>query len=138
MFDGGAPRDSASRRSFETLIRRTGPRNVRCPSLARGIPSLNSGDAVMDNQSNPSHPASPKILKPRRRVWLASVAALGMAVLVVGAGGYRPLDLPAWTASAHAAEASQTPAGFADLVAKVKPAVISVRVKIDADSGNGM
>jgi serine protease Do len=104
----------------------------------RGFPSLKFGDAVMDDQSNPSHPTPPKILKPRRRVWLASVAALTMAVLVVGAGGYRPLDLPAWTASAHAAEASQTSAGFADLVAKVKPAVISVRVKIDADGSNGL
>jgi serine protease Do len=61
-----------------------------------------------------------------------------MAVLVVGTSGYQPLNLPAWTASAHAAEASQTPAGFADLVAKVKPAVISVRVKIDADGSNAM
>ena len=58
-----------------------------------------------------------------------------MAVLVVGPGGYRPLG---WMGSAHAAEttATQNSAGFADLVAKVKPAVISVRVKIDGDSDN--
>ena len=42
------------------------------------------------------------------------------------------MSLPAWTSSAHAAEtAIPHPAGFADLVAKVKPAVISVRVKVD-------
>ncbi len=42
---------------------------------------------------------------------------------------------PAWTSSARAAEtAQQHPAGFADLVAKVKPAVISVRVKMDASA----
>jgi len=35
-------------------------------------------------------------------------------------------------ATANAAESMQRPAGFADLVAKVKPAVISVRVKVDA------
>ena len=92
----------------------------------------------MDDQSTPSHHTPQKILKPRRRAWLATVAGLGVAVLVVGAGGYRPLNLPAWTASAHAAETAQTPAGFADLVAKVKPAVISVRVKIDADGSNAM
>jgi serine protease Do len=64
---------------------------------------------------------------------LASVAALGGAMLLAGPGGYRPSAL-GWTsaASAAAAETTQHPAGFADLVAKVKPAVISVRVKIDA------
>jgi serine protease Do len=40
--------------------------------------------------------------------------------------------MPVWSTSAHAADATSTaPAGFADLVTKVKPAVISVRVKID-------
>jgi serine protease Do len=92
----------------------------------------------MDDQSNPSHHTPQKILKPRRLALLATVAGISMAVLVVGTGGYRPLNLPAWTAAAHAAETSQTPAGFADLVAKVKPAVISVRVKIDADASNAM
>jgi len=90
----------------------------------------------MDQQSNNSHPAPHQILKPRRLTLLASVAALSMAVLVVGPGGYRPFNLPAWTASAQAAETIQNSAGFADLVAKVKPAVISVRVKIDGDGDN--
>ena len=53
-------------------------------------------------------------------------------MLVAGPGGYLPMSFPAWTSSAHAADtAIPHPAGFADLVAKVKPAVISVRVKID-------
>src|ERR1700758_1906448 len=78
-----------------------------------------------------------KTLKPRRLALLASVAGLGMAILVAGTGGNYGLNLPAWTASAHAAEAiAQTPPGFADLVSKVKPAVISVRVRIDEDGGN--
>ena len=89
----------------------------------------------MDDQSNTSPHNPRKILRPRRLTLLASVAALSMAVLVVGPGGYHPL---AWTASAQAAEttANQNNAGFGDLVAKVKPAVISVRVKIDGDSDN--
>ncbi len=90
----------------------------------------------MDQQSNSSHPVAHQILKPRRLTLLASVAALSMAVLVVGPGGYRPFNAPAWTASAQAAETIQNSAGFADLVAKVKPAVISVRVKIDGDGDN--
>jgi serine protease Do len=91
---------------------------------------------IMDDQSNTSRRAPRKFLKPRRLALLASVAGLSMAVLVIGPGGYRPLNLPAWTASAQAAETAQAPQGFGDLVAKVKPAVISVRVKIDDDGQN--
>ena len=90
----------------------------------------------MNDRSNAPHSLSRKILRPRRLALLASVAGLSLAVLVVGPGSYRPVHLPAWTVSAHAAELSQSPAGFADLVTKVKPAVISVRVKIDADGTN--
>jgi serine protease Do len=87
----------------------------------------------MDQQSNNSRHHPREILKPRRLTLLASVAALSMAVLVVGPGGYRPFNL---TASAQAAEMTQNSPGFADLVTKVKPAVISVRVKIDGDGDN--
>jgi serine protease Do len=65
---------------------------------------------------------------------LASAAGLGAALLVAGPGGYLPMSLPAWASSSSAPTADATmphPASFADLVAKVKPAVISVRVKID-------
>src|ERR1700733_14109608 len=106
---------------------------------ARDFPNATL-EMFMDDQSNtsphaPQSHAPRKILRPRRLTLLASVAALSMAVLVVGPGGYRPLG---WMGSAHAAEttATQNSAGFADLVAKVKPAVISVRVKIDGDSDN--
>jgi serine protease Do len=88
----------------------------------------------MNDHSNTSHRAPRKILKPSRLSLLASVAGLSMAVLVAGPSGYLPLDLSNWMASAHAAETNQTSAGFGDLVAKVKPAVISVRVKIDGNN----
>jgi len=81
-------------------------------------------------QTNASAPAGRKVLTARRLTLLASVAGVGIAVLL-GGPGYRPVDLPAFTASAQAAEAAQHPAGFADLVARVKPAVIPVRVSID-------
>jgi serine protease Do len=72
-------------------------------------------------------------LSARRVVLLASVAAIGAAVLVGGPGGFGRTGLAGFAPSAHAAEVTQSagPAGFADLVSKVKPAVISVRVKLD-------
>ena len=75
-----------------------------------------------------------KVLEPRRLTLLGSAAALAIAVLVAGPSGYYTSDLSAIGVSAHAAEAAQHPAGFADLVAKVKPAVISVRVKIEGSA----
>jgi len=92
----------------------------------------------MDDQANTSHPAPRKLLRPRRLALLASVAGLGIAVLAFGPGSNGPLNVPSWMASAHAAEGAQTLPSFGDLVAKVKPAVISVRVKIDDDGGNAM
>ena len=86
------------------------------------------------NSQKPQNSQKPKALTARRVTLLATVAALGGAMLIAGPGGYRPSSL-AWTSAASAAttdSATQHPAGFADLVAKVKPAVISVRVKIDA------
>ncbi|WP_425328747.1 Do family serine endopeptidase [Rhodopseudomonas palustris] len=75
-----------------------------------------------------------RIMKPRRFALLASAAALSAALVT---GGYMTHEFPSFTSPAHAAEAaspSGAPAGFGDLVSKVKPAVISVRVKIDEDS----
>jgi serine protease Do len=74
-----------------------------------------------------------KRLSARRVALLASAAALGIAVLVAGPEGYRHF---AGSAPAHAAEMIRSQAGFADLVAKVKPAVISVRVEMDASGNN--
>src|SRR6202171_1093143 len=79
-------------------------------------------------------PNNRKSLSARRLVLMASVAAVGAALLVGGPGGYHG-GLPAWTAPASAADSTmQHPSGFADIVAKVKPAVISVRVKIPASA----
>ncbi len=73
-----------------------------------------------------------KILSPHRLVLLASTAVLGATVLLAGPGGYAPISLPTSVASARAADATVAgPPSFADLVAKVKPAVISVQVKVD-------
>jgi serine protease Do len=83
-------------------------------------------------ESNAPETKRRRVLTARRLTLFASAAGLGVAMLVAGPGGYVQMHLPAWTPSAHAADATLPhPAGFADLVAKVKPAVISVRVRID-------
>jgi serine protease Do len=71
-----------------------------------------------------------RTLSARRLSLLAGVAGLGVAVLLGGAG-IVPKSGPALTSIAYAQDL-QRPVGFADIVEKVKPAVISVRVKMDA------
>ena len=81
----------------------------------------------------------PKTPSTRRLALLASVAGLGIAVVVAGPSSYRALRSPSLISSAQAADAVQPTSGFADLVAKVKPAVISVRVRIEQSTNtNGM
>jgi serine protease Do len=76
------------------------------------------------------------LLSKRRLVLLGSVATIGAAVIFAGPGGYDPVTFSA----AHAVESAAPRAGFADLIQRVKPAVISVRVKIEqnatSDEGN--
>lgn len=69
---------------------------------------------------------------------LGSVAGLAVAAFAVApAESGRPfIALPGPITAAHAApEQGQGPAGFAALVAKVKPAVVSVRVKLTERGG---
>ncbi len=70
---------------------------------------------------------------PRHRlILLASAGVLSATMLFAGAGGHLPISILSSVSSARAADSTVThPASFADLVAKVKPAVVSVRVKID-------
>ncbi len=89
---------------------------------------------------NPSVTSTPKKSKqrsllPARRIALlaTAVAGLGAAALVVAPGlnfsqGYTPANAQNLSEQAHKLQA---PVGFADIVAKVKPAVISVRVKMN-------
>ncbi len=83
--------------------------------------------------NNSAEPQKAKKLTARRAVLLASVAGLGAVALLAGPSFYRPSGVDFGTPSASAAETTALPhpASFANIVAKVKPAVISVRVKID-------
>src|SRR5271169_6751993 len=75
----------------------------------------------------------PNKLSARRVTLMASVAGIGLAVLLVGPGAFRATSTPGFTGSAIAAENMLAPSGFADMVAKVKPSVFSVRVRMDAE-----
>jgi serine protease Do len=82
----------------------------------------------------------PLRVRARRFALLASVAAIAAGLLVAGPGGFDKMTgfgSTARAAEALPASASARPAGFADLVARVKPAVISVRVKINQEATTG-
>jgi serine protease Do len=71
-----------------------------------------------------------RILSARRLVLLAGVAGLGATVLL-GAANLVPSTGGSALSNIAYAQNIQRPVGFADIVEKVKPAVISVRVKVD-------
>jgi serine protease Do len=73
----------------------------------------------------------------RRLVLLASAAGLVAAAVVAGPSNFGGLNQLALGSPAHA-DSVQPISGFADVVEKVKPAVISVRVKMDESETNGM
>jgi len=75
-----------------------------------------------------THPPRRAILSARRLVLLATVTGLGATALIIGTDGQNRGMPP--TISTATAETVQRPVGFGDLVEKVKPAVISVRVKM--------
>src|SRR6516164_5003259 len=77
--------------------------------------------------------ARPRILSVRRIALLATtVAGLGVLALA-GQPLLTPADsLPGLTAAHAQTTNAARPVGFADIVEKVKPAVVSVRVKMDA------
>jgi serine protease Do len=91
---------------------------------------VSHGDRIMTQHEN----SVPKKFQPfaaRRIALLASVAGIGLAVLMAGPGGQPVSGL---AAPARAADATPQVPGFADLVAKVKPAVISVRVTAETSA----
>ena len=93
---------------------------------------MKSSDVPASQGSN-----RPRVLPARRLILLATtIASLGAAALVVGPGLNLSSGYPAAVAQnlSEQARKLQAPVGFADIVEKVKPAVISVRVKVDGGS----
>ena len=82
----------------------------------------------------PTPPKKSRVLSARRVILLATtIASLGAAALLVAPGLNLQGGYPAALAQnlSEQAHKLQAPVGFADIVEKVKPAVISVRVKVD-------
>ena len=88
---------------------------------------------------NPSAgPYKRRVLSARRLALLATtIAGLGAAAFVATPNLNLSLGYPSALAQnlSEQARQVQTPVGFADIVEKVKPAVISVRVKVNGESG---
>src|SRR4051795_5246456 len=85
---------------------------------------------------NPSDISAPKsrFLPARRLALLAGVAGLGATVLFTAPGFLPQSGLPGIAHAQNLTEQARKlpqPIGFADIVEKVKPAVISVRVRIE-------
>jgi hypothetical protein len=92
------------------------------------LPKLENGEDKMSQYETSSSVS--RFLKPRRAALLASAAGIGFAALVSGTSFYQPVPFMGISPAA-AAETMVQPSGFADLVARVKPAVISVQVRGD-------
>jgi serine protease Do len=74
-------------------------------------------------------PPAPSFLKRRRSLLLAGVFGLALSGLAAG-----QIILPSLSSAAHAQISTDRPAGqysFADVVERVRPAVVSVKVKVD-------
>jgi serine protease Do len=85
----------------------------------------------------PQAPQKRRVLSVRRVALLATtIAGLGAAAFVVAPDVNLSAHYPTALAQNLTEQAAKMPApvGFADIVAKVKPAVISVRVKVDGGS----
>ena len=86
------------------------------------------------NNSPKTPPKKSRVLSARRVILLATtIVGLGAAALVVAPDFNMSIGYPAALAQnlTEQAHKLQAPIGFADIVEKVKPAVISVRVKVD-------
>src|SRR5262245_10457465 len=81
-----------------------------------------------------TNPSPRKILSVRRLALLASVTSVGAALLFGGPGVQTHLPFTAPAAAQISSEHAARPVGFADIVERVKPAVIGVRVKGEAVS----
>jgi serine protease Do len=93
-------------------------------------PPLNSRDALSSDKP-------PRMLSARRLILLATtMAGLGVAALIIAPGLNLQGGYPGALAQNLTEQAKKVaaPVGFADIVEKVKPAVISVRVKLDGGS----
>src|SRR5215470_4070218 len=96
------------------------------PMVPRGASKQEDGDQPMSD--TPARKL--RLLSPRRLGLLAGVAGLGVVGLMTASDLATTVKFPMLNTAAYA-QTAQRPVGFADIVEQVKPAVISVRVKMD-------
>ncbi|WP_420826081.1 Do family serine endopeptidase [Rhodoplanes elegans] len=94
------------------------------PNDLKMEPSMNETESLTGKMRS--------LVSARRLALLATVGALGAGVLFVNPDFVPGSRQAALLAPAYA-QNTQRPAGFADIVDKVKPAVISVKVKVSED-----
>jgi len=87
--------------------------------------------------SSAPRPTGIRLVTKRRVTLLATVAALGAGIMIGDLGLSSMSTGKAIFAPAYA-QSVQRPVGFADVVEKVKPAVISVKVKMNATADNSL
>jgi len=83
--------------------------------------------------ANASRFAGRRLLSKHRVVLLATIA--GFTAIAIGQFGIAPKSGTTLLTPAYA-QTLQRPAGFADIVEKVKPAVVSVKVRVNAGGNN--
>src|SRR6202035_2541777 len=111
---------------------------ILLPNIGAGAPSVAGRRSDLETVMHGNRP--PSTLSARRLALLATtVAGFGAAALVFAPHG----DL--FGSSAHAQnltdkvqQLAQRPVGFADIVEKVKPSVISVRVKLERPANSNL
>src|SRR5580704_4180313 len=96
-------------------------------------PLVTESEVAMSSLSQIS---APQKYSPLRSTRFRSTTALAAAVLIAGAAAGLSANGLAPITPAYAAE-SAGPSGFADIVQRVKPAVISVRVRLGEQSQIG-
>src|SRR3954470_21765480 len=77
--------------------------------------------------SNPVQSSSNR----RKTAWLGAAALAALIAGGAGESGFIPPSLPAYAQAPLVASTTQSMPSFADVVDKVKPAVVSVRVKLE-------
>jgi serine protease Do len=87
--------------------------------------------------ANAPRPTGHRLFSKRRVVLLATVAALGAGMMLGEFGlASKPTGKAIFAPAYAETQSAQRPVGFADVVEKVKPAVISVKVRINGTGDN--
>src|SRR5215469_16354297 len=132
------------RKHYQILIRPTERRKARRPIFESNRAARTRPPAHLEICMKDTTSRGPRFPLAARRMALLATAVAGLAAgtLVFSPNSYAPSALAdamqAQNLTEKVQQLPQRPVGFADIVEKVKPAVISVRVKIDRPADTGL